>query len=105
MIQNLITWFKVAARARGYPTTLYEYPELASEPSKASQLIQLNEQAKTNPDLALPAGFVLSKEIEQVKSYKVPDSARKMLGQPKTMALELLDEILNNSLGVRLFEP
>ena len=32
MIQNLIRWFKVAARARGYPTTLYEYPELASEP-------------------------------------------------------------------------
>ncbi len=62
MIQNLITWFKVAARARGVPTLSYDYPELIGDPQKARVLQQLNEQVKSNPYFSLPIGYVLAKE-------------------------------------------
>ena len=55
--------------------------------------------------MALPSGFVLSKSLQQVKEYGVPESARKVLGPARIAALEVLDQILGNSLGLRLFEP
>ena len=65
MIQNLVTWFKLAAKSRDRNLAgLYEFPELAHDPLKASQLYTLNEKVKTDPTIVLPAGFVLSKELE-----------------------------------------
>lgn len=55
--------------------------------------------------MALPAGFVLTTEKTQMTEYSIPPSARKVIGEKKAFALELLDEILNKSLGIRLFEP
>ena len=43
--------------------------------------------------------------MHQVREYGIPAGARKVIGEPKAMALELLDEILSSQLGVRLFEP
>ena len=43
--------------------------------------------------------------MEQVKEYGIPPSARKTLGNSKIIALEVLDEILSKSVGLRLFEP
>lgn len=103
MIDNLVNWFKVAAKARGFQSVIYDSPELAAYPEKAKQLQRLNDQVKINPDLELPSGFVLSKELQQVKTYGVPDSARKVFGASKTMAIEILDEILVKSIGIRLF--
>ena len=40
-----------------------------------------------------------------MKEYGIPASARKTLGESKAMALEILDEVLANSIGLRLFEP
>ena len=105
MINNLITWFKVAAQSRGHQTVLYDYPELAKEPSRAQQLTQLNLKLKKNPNMELPTGFVLSKEMEQVKEYSIPPSTRKTIGEAKAMALEILDELLAKNLNLRLFEP
>ena len=105
MINNLITWFKVAAQSRGHQTVLYDYPELAKEPSRAQQLTQLNLKLKHNPNMELPTGFVLSKEMEQVKEYGIPASARKTIGEAKSIALEILDELLAKNLQMRLFEP
>ena len=62
MIKNQIVWFKLAAKSRGYPTTLYDHPGI--DPSQAKQLKKLNDKIKSNPALALPSGFVLSKEME-----------------------------------------
>ena len=64
MVENSVTWFKVAAQARGGSTVLYDYPELAAEPQKAAQLKLLNEKVKVNPNLALPSGFMLSRETQ-----------------------------------------
>lgn len=60
---------------------------------------------KQRPEITLPAGFVLAKEKSQVTEYSIPPSARKVIGEKKAFAMELLDEILKKSLGVRLFEP
>ena len=84
---------------------LYDYPELAQDPQKAKQLAQLNEKLKSNPNLTLPPGFVLAKEMQQERDYSIPASARKVVVEKKSFALELLDGILDKSLGIRLFEP
>ena len=105
MINNLVTWFKVAAQSRGHQTVLYDYPELAKEPSRAQKLTQLNLKLKQNPNMELPTGFVLSKEMEQVKEYSIPPSARKVMGEAKSIALEIIDELLAKNLQMRLFEP
>jgi len=40
-----------------------------------------------------------------VRDYNIPPSARKVIGESKSMALELIDELLQKSLGMRLMEP
>ena len=40
-----------------------------------------------------------------MREYSIPTAARKVIGEPKAMALELLDEILSTKLGLHLFEP
>ena len=65
MILALINWFKLAVKARDRNLLgVYEYPELAHDPAKALLLLQLNEKVKKDPNVVLPSGFVLSKEIE-----------------------------------------
>jgi len=43
--------------------------------------------------------------MQQERDYSIPNSARKIIGEKKAFALELLDGILNKSFGIRLFEP
>ena len=43
--------------------------------------------------------------MEQVKEYGIPPSARKTIGEAKSIALEILDELLAKNLQMRLFEP
>lgn len=106
MIQNLVTWFKVAAKARDRTLAgLYEFPELASDPLKASQLYALNEKVRVDPTMILPSGFVLSKELEQVKEYGLPENAPEIYGESKAIALQILSGILEQSVGVHLYEP
>ena len=104
MINHLINWFKVAAKARDRSLVgVYEYPELVHDPAKALLLYQLNEKVKINPNLQLPSGFVLSKEVEQVKEYGIPQTDKVKFGESKTAALEVLDEILAGSLAMHLY--
>ena len=107
MINNQINWFKVAVKARDRSLVgVYEYPELAHDPAKALLLYQLNEKVKINPNLQLPSDFVLSKEIETVKEYGVPQADKVRFGESKTAALEVLDDILAGSLAMHLYpEP
>ena len=69
MIQNLVTWFKVAAKAHGHPVALYDYPELANDLPKARLLQQLNQRVKTDPNVSIPSGFVKSTELQYYKEY------------------------------------
>ena len=58
-----------------------------------------------NPTAPLPDGYVIEKEIEQVKEYKIPVAARNNIGEAKAFAMEIIDEILGRSLGIHLLEP
>ena len=40
-----------------------------------------------------------------MREYGIPAAAKKVIGEPKAIALELLDEILSKQLGMHLFEP
>ena len=42
MLENLITWLKLAANSRGQPTVMFDCPDAACDPSKAIKLKQLN---------------------------------------------------------------
>ena len=35
MVENLVTWFKLAANSRGQPIFLFDCPDAAADPSKA----------------------------------------------------------------------
>jgi hypothetical protein len=39
----------------------------------------------------LPAGYYLDKDIWQVSSYELSEGVKKVLGEPKTIILEILD--------------
>ena len=55
--------------------------------------------------MPLPSGFILSKEQHQVKEFKLPEEAKPILGEAKVAALEILDGLLFQKLGVHIFEP
>jgi hypothetical protein len=42
MVENMITWFKLAADQRGFDSALYDCPEAAADLSKASKLKNVN---------------------------------------------------------------
>lgn len=103
MIDNLVTWFKVAVKARDRTLVgVYEYPELAEDPSKALLLLQLNEKVKNDPNLALPSGFVLSKDVEEVKEYGLTAQEKEKLGEGQVAALEVIEDILVRHLAMHL---
>ena len=105
MVQNMITWFMMAAQARGQAVILYENPESVTDVSRQKELTQLNAQIAKNPKTPLPSGFILATEKMQVKEYALPNEARSVLGQAKCAALEILEGILSKSLDVHIFEP
>jgi len=104
MVEGLIRWFRNAANARGQALVLFDDPETVSNPALAVQLKELNEVIKNKPTMPLPAGFYLSKEMRQFETFAIPDEARPILGDPKCMALEVLDSILSDSFGMHLLE-
>lgn len=46
----------------------------------------------------------MAKEPTQVKIYKLPQNLAKVLGEAKVSAIEILDDILFQSVGVHLIE-
>lgn len=53
----------------------------------------------------LPAGYYLDKDIWQVSSYELSEGVKTVLGEPKTIILEILDQLICENLGFHLFEP
>ena len=55
--------------------------------------------------MPLPEGYIIQKEVEQVKEYKIPAAARNNIGEAKATAMEIIDEVLGRCLGIHLLEP
>ena len=105
--QICANFFKImrnGAKERGHSTLLFENPEGISDPGKLKQLSDLNKKyasalaAKKKPPL--PPGFTIDtcKVIGTV--YKIPESSTLLTGEAYGIALELLDELLFQTVGV-----
>lgn len=53
----------------------------------------------------LPAGYYLDKDIWQVSNYELTEGTKTILGEPKTIVLEILDQLITENLGFHIFEP
>ena len=91
MLKNLIDWFAMAAKSRGYTVIFYQNPDSLTDPNRAQQLSELNQKVKQDPKVPLPTGFFASTEQTQVKEYSLPEEAKAVLGESKVVALEILD--------------
>lgn len=70
------------------------------------ELIQaLDKKINEDPNYPIPEGYTKVVEKIPVYSYKVPECAAKFLKESKVMATEVMDEILNDILGIHFLEP
>jgi hypothetical protein len=100
----LLTQFEQATRDRGKSTQLYEDPDFSGMQDR--ELINaLDKKINEDPNYPVPEGFTKVVEKMPIYSYKVPESAAKFLKESKVMAIECLDEILDQALGIHFLEP
>ena len=105
MIENLVTWLKLAAHSRGQPIVLFDCPDAAADPSKAAKIKQLNAMLAQKPSMPMPPGFYVAKEPQSRKSYKVHDRTRGILGDARACSLEVIDDLLFETFGLHILEP
>ena len=53
----------------------------------------------------MPDGFLKVKEKIPVSEYKVPESATKILGEPRAVCVELVDELVSKLFDFHVLEP
>ena len=86
---------------------LYEDPDaVVGITQKDRDLIkQLNVKVNDEPDYPVPEGFTKVKEKVPVYKYEVPDTVRPYLGEEKSVAIELIDELLGKLFDIHVIEP
>lgn len=105
MVENLITWLKLAANFRGQSIVLFECPDAAADPSKSTKLKQLNAMLAQKPSMPMPPGFYVAKDKKLMRSYKVHNQTRLYLGEAKACSLEIIDSLLFETFGIHFLEP
>ena len=98
MFENLVIWFRIAANSRGKSTLLFDCPDAAADPTKATKLKQINALIAQKETMPLPPGFYLAKEQRQVTHYRIPERQRILIGEARCVAIELIEEILAKKL-------
>ena len=103
-IKALIKHFEDATRARGYSTVLYEDPD-ATSVADAKLIKALNEKLAKDPNYPVPEGFMKQLEKTPVYEYVIPPQFKSKIKESKAVALEILDSILSEKLGIHFLEP
>ena len=106
-LQALVKTFEDATRQRNMSTLLYEDPDavVAMKQKDKDMLKQLNEIVKEQPDYAMPHGYLKVKEKVPLMSHKVPEAAIPVIGEAKTVCVELVDELVSNLFDFHVLEP
>lgn len=102
LVEKLIDHFKEAAKAHNEHTHLYDNP-YATSLADTEVLQQLTNLIQNDPNFIVPEGY---KKIEQRKladCYVLRENAG--ITEDHKICLELLDEILFNSIGIHAIEP
>lgn len=103
-IKALIKHFEDATRARGYSTVLYEDPD-ATSVSDAKLIKALNDKLAKDPNYPIPEGYMKQLEKTPVYDYVIPAQFKAKIKESKVVALEILDSLLNDKLGIHFLEP
>jgi hypothetical protein len=83
---------------------LFDCPDAVADPTKAAKLKQINALVAQKPTMPMPPGFYASQEQRQIKTFEIPAKLRKVMGEAKCCAIEVLDDILFTKLGIHLIE-
>ena len=101
-VMALLKLFEKSALQRGESIKLFENPDhtiIADD----GIIKELNKMLKKNPDAPMPDGFKKVKIKEYKNVYKVPDYMP--LPEKNKIALEIIDDLLNQQFGFHIFEP
>lgn len=71
-------------------------------PDEQSMLALLNQKVADNPDYPIPDGYRKVSEVVIEDSYHVPEALD--LPESQKIALEILDSIFNNALGIHVLD-
>ena len=106
-LEALLSLFEESTKKRQLSTLLYEDPDaIAGISQKDRDLIkQLNVKVNDEPDYPVPEGFTKVREKVPVYKYEVPDTVRPFLGEEKSVAIELIDELLGKLFDIHVIEP
>ena len=53
----------------------------------------------------MPDGFLKVKEKVPITDYRVPESAMGILGEPRAVCVELVDELVSKLFDIHILEP
>ena len=101
-IMALLKLFEKSALQRRESIKLFENPDhtiIADD----RIIKELNKILKKNPDAPMPDGFKKIKIKEYKNIYKIPDYMP--IPEKNKIALEILDDLLNQQFGFHIFEP
>lgn len=101
-IKELIKKFRMAAKARGESTLLYEDPDITFITDK-DVLRELNYKILENPNYVLPDGYYKVQEKEMKMYYQIPEYYD--ISEGEKISLELLDEFMVHLFGFHFLEP
>ncbi len=103
-IKALIKHFEDATRARGYSTVLYEDPD-ATSVADAKLIKALNDKLAKDPNYPIPEGYSKQLEKTPIYDYVIPAQFKAKIKESKVIALEILDSLLSEKLGIHFLEP
>ena len=100
---SLFSYLKEISMASKLPLfqRLFEDP-MASSIGDSSVIKRLEDEVNKNSNYKLPPGFIKYKRIEVREQYRAPTHVKK---QAERIALELLDDIFNKSVGIHILDP
>lgn len=103
MLMRLLQHNERVTKGKGLSAILYEDPDVTTIGDQ-EVLKELNKRLKDQPDFILPEGYYKVQEKEQVFSYKLPWYISQGIGEAKTVALEVLDQIMSEKMGFHILE-
>jgi hypothetical protein len=101
-LEMMLEKMKFETGKKGQNTILYDDPD-ATAIADPDLVIALNKKLAEDPNYPVPEGFTKKKEKTLVYTYGAPEYFN--LGEARTEALEILDELINEKFGFHFLEP
>lgn len=105
-LKFLISVFENTTKEKGLSVMLYEVEgkETSGGDEENEEIKEMNKKVNEDPEFILPEGFVKVNERKPVYSYDLPDSMTEVLGEAKTVSLQVLDDFFAEILDFHFLE-